>query len=78
MKEKIAVVQQERKIPGQNVVFNLAVTPTLFGTVAAQLGAAGLLHETPEGYRRVIIEKPFGRDLDTARELNHKLHEFLQ
>ena len=78
LKEKIAVVQQERKIPGQNVVFNLAVTPTLFGTVAAQLGAAGLLHETPEGYRRVIIEKPFGRDLDTARELNHKLHEFLQ
>jgi Glucose-6-phosphate 1-dehydrogenase len=56
LKEKIATVQRERNIPGQNVVFNLAVTPTLFGTVTAQLGAAGLLQETPDGYRRVIIE----------------------
>ena len=77
LKDKIATVQHDRKIPGQNVVFNLAVTPTLFGTVAAQIGAAGLLQETPDGYRRVIIEKPFGRDLDTARDLNDKLHEVL-
>ena len=78
LKEKIAAVQKERQIPGQNVVFNLAVTPTLFGTVAGQLGAAGLLSETPDGYRRVIIEKPFGRDLDTARALNNTLHEVLR
>ena len=78
LKEKIAAVQKERQIPGQNVVFNLAVTPTLFGTVAGQLGAASLLSETPDGYRRVIIEKPFGRDLDTARELNNTLHQVLR
>ena len=78
LKEKIAAVQSELSIPGGNVVFNLAVTPTLFGTVAAQLGAAGLLRETPDGFRRVIIEKPFGRDLETARQLNDALHEVLK
>jgi glucose-6-phosphate 1-dehydrogenase len=77
LKDKIAAVQGEQRIPGGNVVFNLAVTPTLFGTVAAQLGAAGLLRETPDGYRRVIIEKPFGRDLDSARDLNRRLHGVL-
>ncbi len=78
LKEKIAAVQKDRQIPGQNVVFNLAVTPTLFGTVAGQLGAAGLLAETADGYRRVIIEKPFGRDLETARDLNNTLHQVLR
>ena len=75
--EKISAVQSEQQIPGSNIVFNLAVTPTLFGTVTAQLGRAGLLRETSDGYRRVIIEKPFGRDLDTARQLNRDLREHL-
>ena len=78
LKDKIAAVRQERAIPGGNVVFNLAVTPTLFGTVVAQLGGAGLLGETPDGYRRVIIEKPFGRDLESARALNNQLHQHLR
>lgn len=78
LKDKIGAVREERGIPGGNVVFNLAVTPTLFGKVASQLGSAGLLQETPDGYRRVIIEKPFGRDLDTARELNNELHKSLE
>ncbi|MBU3664447.1 MAG: glucose-6-phosphate dehydrogenase [Chthoniobacterales bacterium] len=77
LKEKIAAVQAEQKIPGGNVVFNLAVTPTLFGTVVTQLGAAGLLHEAADAYRRVIIEKPFGRDLDSARALDDVLHKCL-
>ncbi len=77
LKDKIAAVRQEHQIPGGNVVFNLAVTPTLFATVTGQLGEAGLLAETPDGYRRVIIEKPFGRDLDTARQLNDALHRHL-
>jgi glucose-6-phosphate 1-dehydrogenase len=76
--QKIADVQKACQIPGGNVVFNLAVTPTLFGTVATKLGHAGLLKETPDGYRRVIIEKPFGRDLDSARALNTELHSVLR
>lgn len=78
LSEKIDAVRKSQGIPGGNVVFNLAVTPTLFGTVASQLGAAGLLRESPDGYRRVIIEKPFGRDLDSARTLNAELRKSLE
>ncbi len=78
LKDKVAAVRQERQIPGGNIVFNLAVTPTLFSTVAGQLGRAGLLAESADGYRRVIIEKPFGRDLDSARQLNTDLHRDLK
>jgi glucose-6-phosphate 1-dehydrogenase len=47
----------------------LAIPPALFGTVVRQLGRLGC---GPGG--RVIVEKPFGRDLDSARELNRILH----
>ena len=74
---KLDSIRAERHIPGGNVIFNLAITPTLFGKAVAQLGEAGLLAEAPDGYRRVIIEKPFGRDLDTARQLNTDLRKHL-
>jgi glucose-6-phosphate 1-dehydrogenase len=47
----------------------LAIPPSLFGTVVQALGAAGLAEDG-----RVVIEKPFGHDLDSARELNATLH----
>jgi glucose-6-phosphate 1-dehydrogenase len=78
VKDKLAAIRADRKIPGTNTVFNLAITPTLFGTAVAQLGEAGLLTESPDGYRRVIIEKPFGRDLDSARQLNTELRSYLR
>lgn len=78
LRDKIAAVRTERQIPGNNIIFNLAVTPTLFSTVAGQLGEAGLLTETSDGYRRVIIEKPFGRDLESARKLNDDLHKHMR
>ncbi|MDQ0392794.1 glucose-6-phosphate dehydrogenase [Labrys monachus] len=53
-----------------NVVFYLAVAARFFGTVVDQLGDAGLLAEAPDAFRRVIIEKPFGSDLDSAKKLN--------
>ncbi|HET9369608.1 MAG TPA: glucose-6-phosphate dehydrogenase [Vicinamibacterales bacterium] len=65
----------EAKRPA-NCLFYLAVPPNLFGTVVRQLGDAGLLDER-HGWRRVVIEKPFGRDLKTARELNQLLAEEL-
>jgi glucose-6-phosphate 1-dehydrogenase len=52
-----------------NVLFYLAIPPSLFGPVVRRLGAAGLLDET-HGWRRVVIEKPFGQDLASARALN--------
>lgn len=59
-------------IGNANVAFYLATDPALFGPVAAALGAAGLLDES-EGFRRIVIEKPFGRDLASAQLLNAQL-----
>ena len=58
---------------GGNVLFYLAVAPQLFGTIVDRLGAAGLAQETANTWRRVIIEKPFGSDLASARALNARI-----
>jgi glucose-6-phosphate 1-dehydrogenase len=55
-----------------NYLFYLAVPPALFGTVALHLASAGLTRELG-AWRRVIVEKPFGRDLISARALNSEL-----
>jgi glucose-6-phosphate 1-dehydrogenase len=53
-------------------VFYLEVPPSLFGTVVAGLAGAGLTKSA-----RVVVEKPFGRDLPSARALNEELHQYL-
>jgi glucose-6-phosphate 1-dehydrogenase len=65
-----ATFQALRKALGgaRRPAFYLAIPPTLFGRVVEQLAAAGCT-----GGARVIIEKPFGRDLQSARVLNHTL-----
>ncbi|MGE0577908.1 MAG: glucose-6-phosphate dehydrogenase [Reyranella sp.] len=55
---------------GGNHLFYLAVADRFFGPVVAALGAAGLVTETEDKWRRVVIEKPFGHDLASARLLN--------
>ena len=57
----------------QRPVYYLEVPPSLFGPVVEQLGAAKLLRDG-----RVAIEKPFGRDLASARELDARLHRLLR
>ena len=54
----------------RNVLFYLAVEPALFRPVIERLGASGLARQEDGVWRRVIIEKPFGRDLQSARGLN--------
>ncbi len=58
--------------PG-NCVFYLAVASRFFGPIVAQLDAAGLTQESGRCFRRVVVEKPFGADLASARALNAKL-----
>jgi glucose-6-phosphate 1-dehydrogenase len=60
-------------------VFYLATPPDLYGPVIQQIAAVGLAFRESEGEprTRVIIEKPFGTDLETAKELNRKVHEAL-
>src|SRR5215469_1812420 len=62
---------------GGNAVFYLAVASQLFGTIVEQLGAAGLAEEKENSFRRVIIEKPFGSDLASARALNSQILKVL-
>ena len=55
-----------------NHLFYLATPPSLAPTIVAELGAAGLAQED-KGWSRVVVEKPFGRDLATARALNESI-----
>ena len=55
---------------GGNHAFYLSIPPAFFSTVCEQLDRSGLSHESESGWRRVVIEKPFGHDLKSARELN--------
>lgn len=74
---KISDVQKTHQLPG-NVLFYLAISPTFFAKVVDQLGAVGLTTETESAWRRVIVEKPFGRDLASARALNADLTKTLR
>jgi glucose-6-phosphate 1-dehydrogenase len=56
-----------------NRLFYLAIPPMLYPMVVEQLGQAGLSH-SEAGWTRIIIEKPFGHDLESARELNEQVH----
>ena len=58
---------------GGNAVFYLAVASSLFGLIVENLAAAGLLEEKDGQWRRVIIEKPFGNDLPSAKALNARV-----
>jgi glucose-6-phosphate 1-dehydrogenase len=62
---------------GGRRVFNLAVPPDLYQTVAVNLGRAGLGRQE-RGWSRLVVEKPFGRDLASARALNQALAAHFQ
>ncbi len=66
-----------REIEGMNGgrrLFYLAVGPALYGDIVSRLGEAGM-NKDDGGWRRLVIEKPFGYDLASARELNQKLRQ---
>jgi glucose-6-phosphate 1-dehydrogenase len=60
-----------------NRFFYLAVSPKFFAPVVKQLGQAGLTQEEDGKWARVIVEKPFGRDLASAKQLNRDLKQIL-
>jgi glucose-6-phosphate 1-dehydrogenase len=72
--ERIAEAQKACGAPG-NTLFYLATPPQFFGVIGEQLGRAKLVRDIEDrsGWSRIIVEKPFGRDLDSARALNHQL-----
>jgi glucose-6-phosphate 1-dehydrogenase len=56
-----------------NHLYYLATAADYFGPIVEHLASVGLMHEGGEHWRRVIVEKPFGHDLETARHLNQQL-----
>jgi len=77
LKEELERIDKERQANG-NYFFYLATAPHYFASVAQQLGSAGLVEEKDGHWHRVVVEKPFGRDLDSARELNRELRQVLE
>ena len=72
LRETVEKLDVERGTMG-NHAFYLSIPPRDFPIVAKQLKASGLVDDksnNPDAWRRVVIEKPFGSDLQTARELN--------
>jgi glucose-6-phosphate 1-dehydrogenase len=61
-----------------NYFFYLATSPTFFGTIVDQLGASELACEKDGHWRRVVFEKPFGSDLESARALNRQVSKVLK
>ena len=58
----------------EGVLYYLAIPPTVYAGVVEHLGASGLSAPPNPGWRRIIVEKPFGTDLASARELNALIH----
>ncbi|MCL9775812.1 glucose-6-phosphate dehydrogenase [Vibrio methylphosphonaticus] len=61
----------------RNTLFYLATPPSLYSIIPASLAAHGLNSEE-DGWKRLIIEKPFGYDLASARKLDKEIHEHFQ
>ncbi|MCC7157492.1 MAG: glucose-6-phosphate dehydrogenase, partial [Bryobacterales bacterium] len=76
--ETIAAVDSQRQTDG-SVLFYLSTQPSQYSQIAAGLGQAGL-NRAPEGHanawRRLIVEKPFGHDLSSARQLSQELRHY--
>jgi glucose-6-phosphate 1-dehydrogenase len=69
--QRLEKVESANQTAG-NVLFYLSTQPSYYGPVVEGIGRAGLAQG--KGWRRIIIEKPFGRDAASAAELNRRIH----
>jgi glucose-6-phosphate 1-dehydrogenase len=76
LKELLASLDKKHATEG-NYFYYLATLPQFFATIVKQLGAANLTEEPPGHWRRVVIEKPFGNDLESAKALNRDITQVL-
>lgn len=70
-------LDDERGTEG-NRIYYLSSSPSLFPTIVEHLGGAGMNREEDGAYARLVVEKPFGRDLESARELNGNLRRYFE
>jgi glucose-6-phosphate 1-dehydrogenase len=72
LREQLQKLEKARQTIG-NRLFYLATPPSAFAPIARELGRTGLLAEENGAWRRLVVEKPFGTDLASARALNAEL-----
>lgn len=77
LRDLLAKVDQERQTCG-NVLFYLATSPEFFNKIIDHLGEAQLVSEQDGRWRRVVIEKPFGHDLESSMALNRQITKVLK
>jgi len=75
--DRLQQIDQEWSAGG-NFLFYLAVPPQFFGLIVKQLSKVGLTEQEGSRWRRIVIEKPFGRDVESARALNAELESVLK
>ena len=76
MKNELETLETSRSIGG-NRLFYLATPPVAFAPISRELGRTGLLKEANGAWRRLVVEKPFGTDLVSAKALNNELLKIL-
>src|SRR5207302_1935460 len=76
LKARLDQLDKEFGLKG-NRLFYLAVAPNLVQSIIKNLDAAGMLEQAEGSWVRVVFEKPFGHDLQSARELNAALRKVL-
>jgi glucose-6-phosphate 1-dehydrogenase len=76
LRERLAEIDRKSGTKG-NYLFYFAIPATAFMGVVKRLGDAGLVREESGHWRRVVIEKPFGTDLESAKQLNRVLWQYL-
>ena len=78
LNQRLKVIDEERRAQG-NRLFYLATAPRFYAPIIGHLGASGLAHRQdiyynrPDSWNRIVVEKPFGRDVESARELNARM-----
>ncbi|AIQ14443.1 glucose-6-phosphate dehydrogenase [Paenibacillus durus] len=75
LKAQTEALEERFRIPG-NRLFYLALAPELFGGVSFNLKAGGMLNG--QGWNRLVIEKPFGYDLESAEKLNEQIRQVFE
>jgi glucose-6-phosphate 1-dehydrogenase len=83
LSKRVSALETQNNLPG-NRLFYLAIAPSFFATAVEQLSQTGLVKRLPSGQKpwqppwsRVVIEKPFGHDLASARALDADIHRFV-
>ncbi|MCZ7614544.1 MAG: glucose-6-phosphate dehydrogenase (NADP(+)) [Ignavibacteriaceae bacterium] len=77
LKSHLEKLFEDKQING-NTIYYLSTPPSLYGVIPTLLGEVGLNNHSNGNWKKLIVEKPFGYDLDSAQELNKKLSKYFK